>query len=73
MDGADTKKRKKPGRRKIGRITVTLRLFPTTKRLLAKIARLEKKQISDYAEELFMADFRVRGLIKDSGESLTHS
>jgi uncharacterized protein (DUF1778 family) len=47
-------KKKKPGRRKIGRVTVTLRLFPSTKRLLRKAARIAKKQISDYAEETIL-------------------
>jgi hypothetical protein len=46
--------KKKPGRRKSGKITITLRVFPVTKRLLRKAARKAKKQISDYAEETLL-------------------
>jgi hypothetical protein len=35
-------------------VTVTLWLFPSTKRLLRKAARKAKKQISDYAEETIL-------------------
>jgi hypothetical protein len=74
MDGhLSVGKKRKPGRRKTGKITITLRVFPTTKRLLAKAARLSKRQISDYAEEALLdrlkADGHITGAILKTEES----
>jgi hypothetical protein len=54
--------KKKPGRRKIGRVTVTFRLFPRTKRRLAKAARKFKKQLSDYAEAALEKQLKEDGI-----------
>jgi hypothetical protein len=55
-------KKKKPGRRKIGRITVTFRLFPKTKRRLAKAGRKFKTQISDYVEATLDKQLKEDGI-----------
>jgi uncharacterized protein (DUF1778 family) len=54
--------KKKPGRRKIGKQTITFRFFPTTKRLLRKAARKAKKQISEYAEAAIQRQIREDGI-----------
>jgi hypothetical protein len=64
MDGhSNAGKKKKPGRQKTGKITMTLRVFPTTKRALAKAARVSKRQISDYAEEALLARMKADGFV----------
>jgi hypothetical protein len=42
---------------------MTLRVFPTTKRSLAKAARLSKRQISDYAEEALLERMKADGFV----------
>jgi hypothetical protein len=56
-------RRKKPGPQPLGKITVTIRMFPGTKRALDKAARAAKKQISEYIEELALDHLRAQGLL----------
>ena len=58
-------RRKKPGPQPLGKITVTIRMFPRTKRVLDKAARAAKKQISEYIEELVLAHLRAQGLLPE--------
>jgi hypothetical protein len=58
-------RRKKPGPQPLGKITVTIRMFPRTKRALDKAARTAKKQISEYIEELVLTHLRTRGFLSE--------
>jgi hypothetical protein len=61
----DLARRKKPGRKKTGKVTTTLRLYPSTKRALAKAARLSNRQISDYAEQALLDRMKADGFVKN--------
>jgi hypothetical protein len=58
-------RRKKPGPQPLGKITVTIRMFPRTKRALDKAARASKKQISEYLEELVLSHLRTGGFLAE--------
>jgi hypothetical protein len=59
MSKAVGSRRKKPGPKPLGKITVTLRMFPRTKQALDKAARRAKKQVSEYIEELILTHLRT--------------
>jgi len=55
-------KAKKPGRPKIGRVTVTVRLFPKTKTLLKRAAKAAKLEQGRYIEKVLLAQFEQEGI-----------
>jgi hypothetical protein len=55
------KRKKKPGRRKVGRVTVTMRLFPTTKKLLKQAAKAADLEQGRYVEKVLLAQFEREG------------
>jgi hypothetical protein len=57
-------KRAKAGRPKIGRVTVTMRLFPKTKRLLKRAAKTAGLEQGQYVER-----FERDGLIASEPET----
>jgi hypothetical protein len=56
-------KRTKVGRPKIGRVTVTMRLYPKTKTLLKRAAKQAGLQQGQYVESLLLDQFHRDGLL----------
>jgi hypothetical protein len=56
-------KAKKPGRPRIGRITVTVRLFPKTKMLLKRAAKAANLEQGRYVEKVLLAQFEREGIL----------
>jgi hypothetical protein len=55
-------KAKRPGRPKIGRVTVTVRLFPRTKILLKRAAKAANLEQGRYVEKVLLDQFEREGL-----------
>lgn len=55
-------KAKKPGRKKIGRVTVTMRLFPKTKTLLKRAAKAAGLEQGRYVEKVLLTQFEQEGI-----------
>ena len=55
-------KAKRPGRPKIGRVTVTVRLFPKTKTLLKRAAKAAGLEQGRYVEKVLLEQFERDGL-----------
>ena len=70
---AAARRKKKPGPPPLGKITVTIRMFPRTKRVLDKAARTAKKQLSEYLEELILAHLRTQGLLPEATDIVNES
>jgi hypothetical protein len=62
MTKKDETTRKPPGRRKLGKITFALRIFPTTREILDRAAFQARMTSSDYAEEAILAKARKDGI-----------
>jgi hypothetical protein len=60
MSKAVGSRRKKAGPKPLGKITVTIRMFPKTKQALHKAARKARKQISEYIEELVLTHLQTQ-------------
>jgi uncharacterized protein (DUF1778 family) len=59
----DAKPKARKGRMKIGKLTVTLRLFKETKDLLEKAAfSTRSSSLSQYAEKAMLAQFKKDGI-----------
>jgi len=62
-------KRAKVGRPKIGRVTVTIRLFPKTKTLLKRAAKNAGIEQGQYVERLLLNQFEREGLLPPQPET----
>jgi uncharacterized protein (DUF1778 family) len=59
----DAKPKARKGRKKTGKVTVTLRLFQETKDLLEKAAlETRSSSLSQYAEKAMLAQFKKDGI-----------
>jgi hypothetical protein len=61
-------KAKKPGRPKIGRVTVTVRLFPKIETLLKRAAKAAKLEQGRYIEKALKILFEQDGILNSKEE-----
>jgi hypothetical protein len=61
------KKRKRPGRRPLGKISFQLRMPKSVHKELARLAALRQTTMSDYAVNILVQHFEARKSKEDNG------